>query len=263
MKKIFAALIAWVMLLVCLASCGKSKGANALAETDVPTAPVSAQTTAPQTTEPKTTVPQTAAQQTTVPQTAAPKTTVPQTAAQQTTVPQTAAPQTTAPSGDAGQTVIVKLEEQISHNIDTRLSLAGYTLMSEEHSDKLSQAIADNTSVYLVVLSDGSKTYYMAVDFRTKESLSLCNPRVLREVCEKLDEKQRELADDGEFELMDYTHIVGELQLHFLGYLVTDALGGEAGPFAGLYNSFKVADLNVDESRVPPRIIRIFGLIYG
>ena len=61
---------------------------------------------------------------------------------------------------------------------------------------------------------------------------------------------------------MDYTHLVGELEIHFVGYLLTGMLGGEDGPLASFYNSCKVADLNIDESRFGP-IIDIIGAIYG
>ena len=68
-------------------------------------------------------------------------------------------------------------------------------------------------------------------------------------------------SSDKDYVLMDYTHLVGELEVHYLGYLITGALGAEDGPLSGFYNSCKVADLNVDESRFGP-IIDIIGVLY-
>ena len=71
------------------------------------------------------------------------------------------------------------------------------------------------------------------------------------------------MADkDTEYVLMDYTHLVGELEVHYLGYMLTGALGAENGPLSSFYRSCRVADLNIDESRFGP-IIDVIGIIYG
>ena len=65
-------------------------------------------------------------------------------------------------------------------------------------------------------------------------------------------------ADDGKPEpvLMSYSHIIGELSLHYVTYRVTDALGGAKLPglLGRLYRKCVVADLNIDESRMAAAI---------
>lgn len=139
--------------------------------------------------------------------------------------------------------------------------------LSPERIDELSENIAKQSKVYLVELRDGRKTYYMAVDFQNDESVCLSNIFVLRATSRKLLERSQSLQKSTKTDyvaLMDYTHIVGELGLHYAGYRVTNAMGGEIlrGPIGKAYNSFKVADLNIDEQRMP-LLIRIVGQVIG
>lgn len=143
--------------------------------------------------------------------------------------------------------------------------IVGYRLISKDEIKKVAGDMADSSEIYYVRLDDGTQTYYMAVDFRTAQALALSNPQVLRELCRQLDEKQKLMAEEGgneDYVLMDYTHLVGELEVHYIGYLLTGALGAENGPLSSFYNSCKVADLNIDENRLGP-IIDIIGAICG
>ncbi len=143
--------------------------------------------------------------------------------------------------------------------------IVGYQLISKDEIKKVADDMADNSEIYYARLDDGTNTYYMAVDLQTAQALALSNPQVLRELCRQLDEKQKLMAEEGEKEdyvLMDYTHLVGELEVHYIGYLLTGALGAENGILSSFYNSCKIADLNIDESRFGP-IIDIIGTIYG
>ncbi len=141
--------------------------------------------------------------------------------------------------------------------------MVSYRLLSKDEINEIAEDMAESSDVYYVRLQDGTKTYYMAVDLQTAQAMALSNPAVLRELCKQLDEKQKAMANgDEEYVLMDYTHLVGELEVHYLGYLLTGALGAEDGALASFYRSCKVADLNIDESRFGP-IINIIGAIYG
>ncbi len=143
--------------------------------------------------------------------------------------------------------------------------IAGYRLISKDEIKKVAGDMADSSEIYYVRLDDGTQTFYMAVDFQTAQALALSNPQVLRELCRQLDEKQKLMAEEDKNEgyvLMDYTHLVGELEVHYIGYLLTGALGAENGPLSSFYNSCKVADLNIDENRLGP-IIDIIGTICG
>lgn len=141
--------------------------------------------------------------------------------------------------------------------------IVGYQLISKDEIKKVAGDMADSSDIYFVRLNDGTNTYYIAVDLQTAQALALSNPQVLRELCRQLDSKQKLMAEEGkeeEYVLMDYTHLVGELEVHFVGYLITGALGAENGALASFYNSCKIADLNIDESRFGP-IIDIIGAI--
>ena len=151
----------------------------------------------------------------------------------------------------------------LANAVITADKIVGYRLISKDEINSIASDIADESEIYYVRLQDGTNTYYMAVNLQTAQALALSNPRVLRELCRQLDEKQQLMADkDTEYVLMDYTHLVGELEVHYLGYMLTGALGAEDGPLSSFYRSCRVADLNIDESRFGP-IIDVIGIIYG
>lgn len=140
-------------------------------------------------------------------------------------------------------------------------------LLSPENVDKVSDTLAQSADICLVQLQDGRKTYYIAVDLRTDNAVYLSNLFVLRATSEKLWQRTEQMADAAKGTkpyLMDYTHIVGELELHYLGYRVTQAMGGEQlqGLLRKVYNSCSVADLNADEYRMLA-ILRVVGLLIG
>ena len=209
-------------------------------------------TTAPSetTTEEATTAETTTAESTTQPttnprpQTTAPTTT---TAPETTTVPET----TTLPEQSDFQKVM-----------EGTATILGCYFMTPDKINETAADMAQKSKVYYVRLQDGTNTYYIAVDLQTAQALTLANPQVLRALCKELETIQQEKADGEDYALMDYTHLVGELEVHFVGYLLTGVLGGESGPLASFYNSCKVADLNIDESRFGP-IIDVIGAIYG
>lgn len=199
---------------------------------------------------------------TTEPATAAPSTTtVATTAKPATTVPVTVPPQTTVPSTVPETTTVI--ETTTLNAVQSAGRIVGYYFLTPDQIKQTASGLAEESEVYYVRLQDGSNTFYIAVDLRTAEALALANPQVLRELCRELEKKQQSMTQsDEEYVLMDYRHLVGELEIHYIGYLLTGALGGESGPLASFYNSCKVADLNVDESRFGP-IIDIIGVIYG
>ena len=207
------------------------------------TVPATEATTAEVTTAETTTVPTTVVTTTKKPVTTLPPVTT--TAPETTTVPATLAETTTLNAVQATGKII------------------GYYFLTPEAIEQTASGLADESEIYYVRLQDGSNTFYIAVDLQTAEALSLANPQVLRALCKELEAKQQEMAGtDTEYVLMDYRHLVGELEIHYAGYLLTGALGGESGPLASFYNSCKVADLNVDESRFGP-IIDIIGVVFG
>ena len=142
------------------------------------------------------------------------------------------------------------------------------TRLSDEQVEEISGRLAEHSDVYLVELSDGRYTYYMTVDFRDDDAVYFSRLAVMRATSRKLYERSLEMAAQdqpaGEPLLMSYTHIIGELSLHYVGYRVTDALGGEKLPglLGRVYRSCVVADLNVDEGRLA-FAIRLAGRLLG
>lgn len=178
-------------------------------------------------------------------------------------VTQSTEPETTGTPTKKPLETTTRHANAVANAFITADKMASYTLLSKEEINEIAEDMAESSDVYFVRLQDGTKTYYMAVDLQTAQAMALSNPSVLRELCRQLDEKQKEMANgDEEYVLMDYTHLVGELEVHYLGYLLTGALGAEDGALASFYRSCKVADLNIDESRFGP-IIDIIGAIYG
>lgn len=142
------------------------------------------------------------------------------------------------------------------------------TRLSDEEVEAISGRLAEHSKVYLVELQDGHYTYYMAVDFRNDDAVYFSKLAVMRATSHKLYDRsvQMEAQDkpEGQPLLMSYTHIIGELSLHYVVYRVTDALGGEKLPglMGKLYRNSAVADLNVDEGRMAAAI-RLVGKILG
>lgn len=176
----------------------------------------------------------------------------------QTTAPTTAAPETTT----VPETTTLPEQSDFQKVMQGTATILGCYFMTPEKINETATDMAQKSKVYYVRLQDGTNTYYIAVDLQTAQALTLANPQVLRALCKELEAIQQEKADGEDYVLMDYTHLVGELEVHFVGYLLTGVLGGESGPLASFYNSCKVADLNIDESRFGP-IIEVIGAIYG
>ena len=116
--------------------------------------------------------------------------------------------------------------------------------------------------VYTIPDTD-NKSVLISVPLDEKQNLALYSIPVLRAFTRAALELQEEhIPEDAEevvFIFMDARHIAGETKLHLIGWVGTNLLCGEDGPFAGYHESFRVADLNVDEDRVPPELIRFVG----
>ncbi len=257
-NKIIRAVALTTALCAVLCACGKKEPEQVTTTTLKPETSQSVPVTEP-TTEPATE--NTTAEVTTAPATTAkPSTTAPK-PVKPTTVTTTEAT-TQAPTKKPMETT-TRHTNLIANAFLTADKMVSFNLISREEINRIAKDMAEGSDIYYVRLQDGTKTYYMAVDLQTAQAMALSNPAVLRELCRQLDAKQKEMADgDEEYVLMDYTHLVGELEVHYLGYLLTGALGADDGLLASFYRSCKVADLNIDESRFGP-IIDFIGAIYG
>ncbi len=242
-----------------LCACNKTKPDDSTTE---PSSSVTAMVTEPASTEPATepSTQQTTTEPTTVVPSTKPAATKPASTAPDTTTETTTQ---TQESTKAPPEITTRHKNALANAVITADKIIGYRLISKDEINSVASDIADTSEIYYVRLQDGTNTFYMAVNLQTAQALALSNPRVLRELCRQLDEKQQLMTDmDTEYVLMDYTHLVGELEVHYLGYMLTGALGAENGPLSSFYRSCSVADLNIDESRFGP-IIDVIGTIYG
>lgn len=125
----------------------------------------------------------------------------------------------------------------------------------------------DDVKYYPVTLENGETTVYIAVDIESNPDIF--NYDVFKKTVESLYEKQGEaLITNGKGEtdyLMSYEHIAGELAFHAIVYAAANELisvtGTQNETIIGLYNSAAIADLNVDEARLPWQVFSILGII--
>lgn len=138
--------------------------------------------------------------------------------------------------------------------------------LTDDEIAEIAKKFADNALVFIVELPDGTETYNISVDFRTEDSYLYYNPVLLRNVAINLIERISDISDKrkGVHTIMDYTHVVGELTIHFLGYRFSMKLGGETsnGLMGYIYDKCSIAYLNIDEDRFSV-MIRFLGIVVG
>ncbi len=142
-----------------------------------------------------------------------------------------------------------------------------YIFVNVDDVDASVLEVLNDVKYYPVQLENGETTVYIAVDI--KDNPDIFNYDVFRQTVEQLYEKQGEsLITDGDGNtdyLMSYEHIAGELAFHAIVYAAANELisvtGTQNSTIIGLYNSAAIADLNVDESRLPWQVFSILGII--
>lgn len=167
---------------------------------------------------------------------------------------------------DTAMKSYIKTAKTLNEAFGVKTDRAKAMALTDDEISGIAKRISQNAKIYPVVLEDGNATYYIAVDFRNDDSKYLYNPLVLRQTTAELlgrTEKLSAKRADVKY-LMDYTHMVGELKTHFMGYRFSKNLGGEnsKGLIGLIYRSCSVADLNIDEDRFPV-VIRLFGVVVG
>ncbi len=142
---------------------------------------------------------------------------------------------------------------------DLAKSFAHYIFLNPDKVAGLSDTIANDADYTITTMENGKKTVYIAVDLR--EHPEIANLDVFRATVKKLDAKQNETAagQAGDYDLMSYQHIAGELALHVIVAAAMSAIGKDESD--GTMSSAVVANLNKDESRYPSQLIEILGKI--
>ena len=141
---------------------------------------------------------------------------------------------------------------------DLAKSFASYIFLNPDRVEGLSDAIANDADYTVTVMESGKKTVYISVDLR--EHPEIANLDVFRAAVKKLAAKQNEsvpAGEEGNFDLMSYQHIAGELALHVIIAAAMSAIGKDESD--DTLRSSMIADLNKDESRFPTQLIEIIG----
>lgn len=138
--------------------------------------------------------------------------------------------------------------------------LSKYMYADKDSLEGYADEIADASTFTVTVTKDGVSTVYIAVPI--EDYPQLFNSGVFDDTVYKLYEKQNEYKTE-DMSLMSYEHIAGELALHAAVYAVTYLIGSdkEGTQFHSIYESAKVADLNIDEDRIPSGLIKFIGAI--
>ena len=175
-----------------------------------------------------------------------------------------------AADDDATVTPNAALYAAVASEADTPEEVAdffsGFVFVEDSEIEAISQRIADSCEYKVVVIEDGKKTVYIAVDLI--KNREIFDARVFLNATEKLLKKAEEfaIADDmnknpDSYDLMSYHHLAGELAMHMILTDLTNDLGATKGNsiFKKLYNMSVISDLNVDEDRIHPELIEFFG----
>ncbi|MDR0531561.1 MAG: hypothetical protein LBG83_05810 [Oscillospiraceae bacterium] len=122
-------------------------------------------------------------------------------------------------------------------------------------------------AAYHTYVIPGSENWSIAIAVPLDEEpfRQLYSPAVLRAFAREAQQLQKEpypQPPGTTYIYMDARHIAGETQLHLVGYVFTTLAGGEQGLLKEYHERFRVADLNVDEDRVPPWLIDFVGRLY-
>ena len=162
---------------------------------------------------------------------------------------------------DAPSGAKIQVQSRVRRNAvaakDLAKSFASYIFINPNRVEGLSDEIANDADYTVTVMENGKKTVYISVDLR--EHPEIANLDVFRATVKKLDAKQNETAagEEGDYDLMSYQHIAGELALHVIIAAAMSAMGKDESD--STLNSSMVADLNKDENRFPTQLIEILG----
>ena len=137
--------------------------------------------------------------------------------------------------------------------------LAHYALVEADTLSEEEKTSYGSCKVH--VLADGVETVYIVVDIAAHPDLFQLD--CFHDAVTELVEKQEDLAVTG-VTLMDYNRVAGELALHMLVYGVTAPIVGiqkERTPsvIRQLYDEAAIAEINIDENRVPTILMNVIG----
>ena len=162
-------------------------------------------------------------------------------------------------------TVPAYAQSEDTTQIQAKGKLADYVFKkyTAEEAEAIADAIVASSPEHWVMLTEtGDITYCVSICIDQNPEIG--NIVILKKTSEKLIDKTVEMCviQGIDSTLLDRNHFTGELSLHVLAMLVMESLHQSLWPnFARYYEMFSRADMNPEESRIPPAIIRFIGLI--
>ena len=170
----------------------------------------------------------------------------------------------------ADATVVVdeELSEDVADNADTPKEIAGllsdFIFVEKDKAEEVAADIVANSKYTVKVIADGKQTVYCSIDF--EKFPEIYDARVYLLAIEKIQNKCDEVAaTEGidiagdSYSAMSYSHIAGELALHMILAKLSKDTASWNPISKWIYERAGIADLNVDESRIPVDLITILG----
>ncbi len=138
-----------------------------------------------------------------------------------------------------------------------------FKIFSNDEAEAIAQEIAQMSWYEPLFLEPDTESVVISVNLRAYPELS--NLNVLVKASRAIVDRSSEFLTHttATVELLDYSRFAGELTLHVLALMMIDR-GVQLGfitDTASLYETFEIADMNLDESRVSPFVMNATGTI--
>ncbi len=170
----------------------------------------------------------------------------------------------------ADATVVVdeELSDDVSDKADTPKEIAGllsdFIFVEKDKAEEVAADIVANSKYTVKVIADGKQTVYCSIDF--EKFPEIYDARVYLLAIEKIQNKCDEVAAaegidiaGDNYSAMSYSHIAGELALHMILAKLSKDTASWNPISEWIYERAGIADLNVDESRIPVIFITTLG----
>lgn len=169
----------------------------------------------------------------------------------------------------ASENAIVVVDDELTDDVgNTPKEIAGLfsglLFVEKDKAEAVAADIVANSKYTVKVIDGGKQTVYCSIDF--EKFPEIYDARVYLAAIEKIQNKCDEVAAEkgidisgGNYSPMNYSHVAGELALHMiLAALSKDSVSWNPIS-AWIYERAGIADLNVDEDRVPAVLLQAFG----
>lgn len=142
--------------------------------------------------------------------------------------------------------------------------LSGLLFVEKDLAEQVSSDIVENSKYTVKVIEGDKTTVYCSVDF--EKFPEIFDARVYLLAIGKIQDKCDEVAlgnnidiESDAYSPMSYTHIAGELALHMILAKLSKDTASWNPLSEWIYDRAGIADLNVDESRIPSILITTLG----